>query len=57
MATLDQQRSALPVPYAMGVPDRVRKERYYDPEFFRLECEQLWSYSRDAGGDSPAAAA
>ena len=27
----------------MELPDRARKERYYDPEFFRLEAEQLWS--------------
>jgi phenylpropionate dioxygenase-like ring-hydroxylating dioxygenase large terminal subunit len=26
----------------MDVPDRIPKERYYDPEFFRLEAEQLW---------------
>ena len=26
----------------MEVPDRARKERYYDPDFFRLEAEQLW---------------
>jgi phenylpropionate dioxygenase-like ring-hydroxylating dioxygenase large terminal subunit len=31
-----------PVPFAMDVPDRVRKERYYDPDFYRLEAEQLW---------------
>jgi phenylpropionate dioxygenase-like ring-hydroxylating dioxygenase large terminal subunit len=30
------------VPYAIDVPDRVRKERYYDAAFFELEAEQLW---------------
>ena len=30
------------VPYPMEVPDRARKERYYDPDFFQLEAEQLW---------------
>ncbi|MGN6472349.1 MAG: aromatic ring-hydroxylating oxygenase subunit alpha, partial [Mycobacteriales bacterium] len=30
------------VPYAIDVPDRIRKERYFDPEFFALEAEQLW---------------
>ena len=35
--------SALPVPYAIEVPDRVPKERYYDPEFFAREAELLWS--------------
>jgi phenylpropionate dioxygenase-like ring-hydroxylating dioxygenase large terminal subunit len=27
----------------MDVPDRIRKERYYDAEFFELEAKQLWS--------------
>jgi phenylpropionate dioxygenase-like ring-hydroxylating dioxygenase large terminal subunit len=31
------------VPYAIEVPDRVPKQRYYDAEFFALEAEQLWS--------------
>ena len=26
----------------MEVPDRVRKERYFDPDFYELEVEQLW---------------
>ena len=43
MAIVDHKRPVLPVPYAMELPDRGRKERYYDPEFFRLEAEQLWS--------------
>ena len=30
------------MPYAIEVPDRARKERYYDEAFFRLEAEQLW---------------
>ena len=34
--------SALPVPYAIDVVDRVRKERYFDPEFFAMEAELLW---------------
>jgi phenylpropionate dioxygenase-like ring-hydroxylating dioxygenase large terminal subunit len=37
-----EQRTALPVPFAMEVPDRVRKERYFDADFYRLEAEQLW---------------
>ena len=36
------QRTALPVPHAIAVPDRVPKARYVDPDFYRLECEQLW---------------
>jgi phenylpropionate dioxygenase-like ring-hydroxylating dioxygenase large terminal subunit len=38
----DQKRPALPVPYAMEYPDRVRKERYFDPAFYQLELELLW---------------
>src|SRR3954449_4592403 len=30
------------VPFAMDVPDRIRKERYFDEEFFGLEAERLW---------------
>jgi phenylpropionate dioxygenase-like ring-hydroxylating dioxygenase large terminal subunit len=30
------------LPYAMEFPDRVRKERYYDPDFYALEAELLW---------------
>ena len=43
MAIVDENRPVLPVPYALELPDRARKERYYDPEFFRLEAVQLWS--------------
>lgn len=31
-----------PVPFAVEVPDQIRTERYYDPEFFALEAELLW---------------
>lgn len=31
------------MPYAMEVRDRAPKERYYDPDFYQLEVEQLWS--------------
>ena len=30
------------VPHAMDTLDRVPKERYFDPDFFALEAEQLW---------------
>ena len=30
------------VPFAIDVPDRIPKQRYYDGDFFRLEAEQLW---------------
>ena len=31
---VDQKWSALPVPYAIEVPDRAPKERYFDPDFY-----------------------
>jgi len=31
-----------PIPYAMELPDRVPKERYFDPDFYALEAELLW---------------
>lgn len=34
--------SALPVPHAIEVVDRVPKERYFDPDFYRMEAELLW---------------
>lgn len=43
MAIVDQNRTELPVPYALELPDRAPKQRYYDPDFFQLEAEQLWS--------------
>jgi phenylpropionate dioxygenase-like ring-hydroxylating dioxygenase large terminal subunit len=42
VAIVDRKASALPVPYAMEFADRVRKERYFDPDFYRLEVDQLW---------------
>jgi phenylpropionate dioxygenase-like ring-hydroxylating dioxygenase large terminal subunit len=42
VAIVEQKWSALPVPFAVEVPDRIPKERYYDPDFYRLECELLW---------------
>ena len=34
---------ALPVPHAVERPDRIPASRYYDREFFDLECEHLWT--------------
>jgi phenylpropionate dioxygenase-like ring-hydroxylating dioxygenase large terminal subunit len=42
MAIPAQEGSALPVPYAMKSPDRVPKERYFDPDFYAMEVECLW---------------
>ncbi|HEV3351547.1 MAG TPA: aromatic ring-hydroxylating dioxygenase subunit alpha [Acidimicrobiales bacterium] len=39
---VDRKWSALAVPFAMQVPDRVPKERYFDPEFYAMEVELLW---------------
>ena len=30
------------VPFAITQPDRVPKERYFHPDFYALEAEQLW---------------
>lgn len=32
----------LPVPWAVQTPDRIPKQRYYDPAFYALETELLW---------------
>jgi phenylpropionate dioxygenase-like ring-hydroxylating dioxygenase large terminal subunit len=37
-----EQATAREVPFRIEVPDRVPKQRYYDPEFYRLEAEMLW---------------
>jgi phenylpropionate dioxygenase-like ring-hydroxylating dioxygenase large terminal subunit len=42
MFLVDQKWSALPVPYAIEVPDRAPKERYYDQAFYDLEATHLW---------------
>jgi phenylpropionate dioxygenase-like ring-hydroxylating dioxygenase large terminal subunit len=42
VTVLGRKSAALPLPFAMEVPDRVRKERYFDPDFYRAETEQLW---------------
>lgn len=39
---MGQKQPALPVPFAMELPDRVPKERYFDPRFYELEVELLW---------------
>ena len=38
---MDQKR-ARAVPYAIETPDRARRERYFDADFFELEAEMLW---------------
>src|ERR1700751_1969080 len=42
VAIVDRQWPTRAVPFAVDTPDRVRKERYFDPDFYALEAEQLW---------------
>jgi phenylpropionate dioxygenase-like ring-hydroxylating dioxygenase large terminal subunit len=42
VALVDRKWSAHAVPYAVEVPDRIRKERYFDPDFYQMEVELLW---------------
>ncbi len=42
MTIMEKKWSALSVPFAIEVPDRVPKQRYYDPDFYRMETERLW---------------
>ena len=38
----DVNWTPLPVPWAVQTPDRIPKQRYYDPEFYAQETELLW---------------
>jgi len=42
MTIVEHKWSALPVPYAVEVADRVPKQRYYDADFYQMEAELLW---------------
>ena len=33
-----------PLPYAIERPDQIPARRYYDPEFYALECQKLWPH-------------
>jgi glycine betaine catabolism A len=37
-----REAKALKFPYPIERPERIPSRRYYDPEFYRLECERLW---------------
>jgi phenylpropionate dioxygenase-like ring-hydroxylating dioxygenase large terminal subunit len=37
-----KRSAAMPVPFAMEIADRAPKERYFDPDFYRLEVERFW---------------
>jgi len=41
--TTDSAADVTSVPFAIEISDRIPSARYHDPEFFRLEAEQLWS--------------
>ena len=43
MAIANRPWSKLPVPYALEYPDRAAKERYFDPDFYQMEVDLLWS--------------
>jgi phenylpropionate dioxygenase-like ring-hydroxylating dioxygenase large terminal subunit len=40
--TQEGRWTPLPVPWAVTRPDRIPKQRYYDPEFFAMEAELFW---------------
>jgi len=42
MVLADHRRATSMVPFAVEQPDRIPKQRYYDPDFFALEVERLW---------------
>src|SRR5687768_6097755 len=42
MAITERRWTALPVPWAIELPDRVPKQRYYDPDFYAMEAELFW---------------
>jgi phenylpropionate dioxygenase-like ring-hydroxylating dioxygenase large terminal subunit len=42
MAKTEVDWTPLPVPWAVETPDRIPKQRYYDPDFYALENEMFW---------------
>jgi nitrite reductase/ring-hydroxylating ferredoxin subunit len=42
MNKVDPQKRA--VPFRVTDPERIPSKRYYDEEFYRLECEHLWPH-------------
>src|SRR3974390_1530847 len=42
MAIAETQWEALPVPWAVELPERIPKQRYYDAEFVAMEAERFW---------------
>jgi phenylpropionate dioxygenase-like ring-hydroxylating dioxygenase large terminal subunit len=44
MTLMGKSRTALSVPHAVERTDRIPSRRYYDPEFYAMECELLWPH-------------
>jgi nitrite reductase/ring-hydroxylating ferredoxin subunit len=46
MSSIPQMRGAprRKVPFEITDPERIPVQRYYDEEFYKLECEQLWPH-------------
>src|SRR5215472_12951394 len=42
VVSVDQKASAVPHAVDPALPDRIPAERYFDPDFYRLEVERLW---------------
>jgi phenylpropionate dioxygenase-like ring-hydroxylating dioxygenase large terminal subunit len=42
MTIAERGWTALPVPWAVERPDRIPKQRYYEPDFYAMEAELLW---------------
>jgi len=42
VASVDQKASAVPYAVDPALSDRIPTERYFDPDFYRLEVERLW---------------
>jgi len=42
VASVDQKASAVPYAVDPVLSDRIPTERYFDPDFYRLEVERLW---------------
>jgi phenylpropionate dioxygenase-like ring-hydroxylating dioxygenase large terminal subunit len=42
VAVAETNRAFADVPFAVKVPDRLPKERYFDEGFFQLEAQRLW---------------
>ena len=43
MTEMSRKSTPAAVPYAVTRGDRIPVQRYYDPEFYALERDKLWS--------------